>query len=316
MLVSSSAKMCCKPLDGIPTRCTTASFGIDYFVAASRVQGRYDGSFIPFSIDLTRFTLSSYRRSTATFISLLTSPSPLSNADNSSTPPPAIAANIPSGVTSLATSHSSTALSNPTQTLSGVSQTTPNESTPSTISSTDTPTTTVPSPLYVTDTIPEVVTTCVSSSIGGSSTANIAGPVAGGVAVVAILTLLIFCIRRRARNNKFDSTPDPDHVVEYIDVGGGTPPRVGLAGGVTPFPQSHPNQSSSSMRQLGKSPYIPVPSPSAPSGHANTKFYPQGAAGSSEGGGDVVVHQDAGRAPTEELAPPRELPPPYESIGD
>lgn len=34
----------------------------------------------------------------------------------------------------------------------------------------------------------------------------------------------------------------------------------------------------------------------------------------AEASGDVVVHQDAGRAPAEEPAPPREIPPSYESI--
>lgn len=36
----------------------------------------------------------------------------------------------------------------------------------------------------------------------------------------------------------------------------------------------------------------------------------------AEGSGDVVVHQDAGRAPVEEHAPPREIPPSYDSIRD
>ena len=149
------------------------------------------------------------------------------------------------------------------------------------------------------------------------------------------------------------------------------------------------------MREYSKSPYIPVPSSLAASGHTSSEFYPHGgmdttidgqpqqfmqhgagqplgayvlpnmygtgpvdwhnprpgvspppstvsynttstraakereAMGRSgqgtglglatqqetaEGSGDVVVHQDAGRAPIEEHAPPREIPPAYESI--
>lgn len=36
----------------------------------------------------------------------------------------------------------------------------------------------------------------------------------------------------------------------------------------------------------------------------------------AEGSGGVVVHQDAGRAPSEEHVPPKEIPPAYESIRD
>jgi hypothetical protein len=248
--------------------------------------------------------------------------------------------------------------------------------------------------VYLTTTVPQIVTTSVSSSTGGSSSNNtglIVGAVVGGVAGITILAFLLFCIRRRARKDEFDGNFDPDRVVGHSDGGGGTLPNVDLADEVTPFPQSYADQGSSSMRQYGNSPYIPVPSSLAASGRASTEFYPHGVAGAgastidaqprqfmpppgayappmtmygtgpvdwhtprpgvspppstvsnntsstratkereamgrgtgltlatqqeaAEGSGDVVVHQDAGRAPAEEQAPPREIPPAYESI--
>ena len=252
--------------------------------------------------------------------------------------------------------------------------------------------------VYITSTIP--VTTSVSSSTGGSSsnnTAVIVGGVVGGVAAIAIIALLLFCIRKRARKDEFDGNFDPDRVIGHSDGGGATLPQVDLADEVTPFPRPYTDQGSGSMRQYGKSPYIPVPSSLAASGHTSTEFYPSGAAGAGasandgqfmhpvagpppsgaylppvnmygtgpvdwhsprpgvspppstvsnntsstrttkereamgrggqgiglalatqheapEGSGDVVVHQDAGRAPAEEHTPPREIPPAYDSI--
>lgn len=246
--------------------------------------------------------------------------------------------------------------------------------------------------VYVTTSVPQVITTSISSSTGGSSSNNtglIVGAVVGGVAGITILAFLLFCIRRRARKDEFDGNFDPDRVVGHTDGGGGTLPNVDLADEVTPFPQPYTDQGSSSMRQYGKPPYIPVPSSFAASGHASTEFYPPGAADAdaqprqfmppqgayippinmygtgpvdwhsprpgvspppstvsnttsstratkereamgrggqgmgltlatqqeaAEGSGDVVVHQDAGRAPAEEHAPPREIPPAYDSI--
>ena len=175
----------------------------------------------------------------------------------------------------------------------------------------------------------------------------------------------------------------------HTDGGGGTLPNVDLAEEVTPFPQSYTDQSNSSMRQYGGSPYVPVPSSFKTGGQSSGELYPASAAGAAdaqymqpgpsgayapqinmfgagpvdwhtprpgaspppsttsyntsstratkereamgrggqgqglslatqpetaEGSGDVVVHQDAGRAPVEEPAPPREIPPAYESI--
>jgi hypothetical protein len=219
----------------------------------------------------------------------------------------------------------------------------------------------------------------------------------GGVAVIIILALLLFCIRKRARKDEFDGDFDPDRVLGHADLGGGTLPNVDLTDEVSPFPrtQSYTDQGSSSMRQYGKSPYVPVPSSLGASGRASTEFYSPGSVGGSdaqhrtfmqpgagppppgayapvnmygtgpmdwhnprpgaspppstvsnnttstrltkereamgrsgqgtglglttqpeaaEGSGDVVVHQDAGRAPIEEHTPPREIPPSYDSI--
>lgn len=257
--------------------------------------------------------------------------------------------------------------------------------------------------VFVTSTVPEVITTTVpSSSSGGSSnnTGVIVGAVVGGVAGIVVLTLILLCIRRRTRKDDFDGNFDPDRVIGHTDGGGGTLPNVDLADDVTPFPPNQSIAEQGSMRQYGKSPYIPVPSSFGPSGHASAESYSPGAVGVgspimdgqprkymqpsaglpppgayvppinmygtgpvdwhtphpgvspppstvsnntsstraakereamgrsgqgaglrletqqevAEGSGDVVVHQDAGRAPIEEHVPPREIPPAYESI--
>ncbi|KAF8126270.1 hypothetical protein EV363DRAFT_1418818 [Boletus edulis] len=340
----------------------------------------------------------------------------LSIATDSASPP---ATNAPSQPTSTiqptsATPTSSpsptpgtTAQSSPAQTTSAAAQTTPSSQSgtsssnaspttsslaSSTISFTSQVATTFSSTdsagsvVIVTSTVPEVVTTSISSNTGTTSSHNtgiIVGAVVGGVIGVALVALLLFCIRKRARKDEFDGNFDPDRVVGHADVGGGTLPQVDLADEVTPFPPSQPftDQRNASMRQYGKSPYLPVSSSPGPS----AEFYPHGTVGAgpsvidgqprsppvnmygtgpqdwysprpgaspppstvsnttsstraakereamgrggqgrgltlgtpqeaAEGSGDVVVHQDAGRAPIEEHAPPREIPPAYESI--
>ena len=222
------------------------------------------------------------------------------------------------------------------------------------------------------------------------------GAVIGGVAGIAILAVLFFCIRRRVRKDEFDGNFDPDRVVGHTDGASGTLPRVDIAEEVTPFPQSYTPQGSSSMRQYGESKYLAIPSSLAASGQNSAEFFSPGAGApvdaqsrpfmppgfgpsssgaylppinmhgtgpadwyspqpgvsppastvsnnttstraakerealersgqgagmglatqqeAAEDNGDVVVHQDAGRAPVEEHAPPREIPPAYESI--
>ncbi|KAF8554070.1 hypothetical protein OG21DRAFT_1509392 [Imleria badia] len=255
--------------------------------------------------------------------------------------------------------------------------------------------------VYVTSTVPEIFTTSITSTTGGShsssNTGVIVGAVVGGVVGIIVIVLLLFCIRKRVRNDEFDGDFDPDRIVGHNGSGGGTLPHVDLADEVTPFPrpQSFTDQSSSSMRQYGRSPYVPVSPSLGPSGRASTEFYPHGGTDAStdtqhrpfmqpgagqpppgaynmygtgpvdwhnprpgvspppstvsnttsstratkereamargergaglglatqheapEGSGDVVVHQDAGRAPVEEHTPPTEIPPAYESIRD
>ncbi|KAG6377964.1 hypothetical protein JVT61DRAFT_14758 [Boletus reticuloceps] len=305
-----------------------------------------------------------------------------------------------------------TAQSSPAQTTSAAAQTTPSSQSDtsssnaspttsplasSTISFTSQVATTFSSTnpagsvVLITSTVPEVVTTSISLNTGTTTTSHstgiIVGAVVGGVIGVALVALLLFCIRKRARKDEFDGNFDPDRVVGHADVGGGTLPHIDLADEVTPFPPSQPftDQRSSSMRQYGQTPYIPVSSSPGPSGHPSAEFYPHGTVGAgpsvidgqprsppanmygtgpvdwysprpgaspppstvsnttsstraakereamgrggqgrgltlgtpqeaAEGSGDVVVHQDAGRAPIEEHAPPREIPPAYESI--
>jgi len=222
------------------------------------------------------------------------------------------------------------------------------------------------------------------------------GAAVGGVGGIAIIILLLLCIRRRSRKDEFDGDFDPDRVVGHTG-GGGTLPPVDLADDVTPFPHPYTaDGENSTMRQFGGSTYLPVSSSFATSGQNSTEFYPSSKAavvgvadpsrvfgpprigsppsgvylpptdmygGSSigwsdprvspppsttsqttssargakereaigrdgqgtglglatqqevaEGSEDVVVHQDAGRAPVEDHPPPREIPPAYESI--
>ncbi|KAH7882577.1 hypothetical protein F5I97DRAFT_281281 [Phlebopus sp. FC_14] len=210
------------------------------------------------------------------------------------------------------------------------------------------------------------------SNHSSTNTAAIVGGVVGGIAGLALLALLIFCLRRRSRRDEFDGNFDPDRVGQ---AGGGTLPQVDLTDEVAPFP--HPqNEQTASMRQYAEPPWnaasgpppgravspdnaymrsippgagqpqVPLnlygaapadwhqpqpmtsPAPSTVSRTATTSrsAKEREAAGrgqglglatqqeAPEGSGGVVVHQDAGRAPSDEQVGPREVPPAYESI--
>ncbi|KAG9310794.1 hypothetical protein JVU11DRAFT_8644 [Chiua virens] len=345
-----------------------------------------------------------------------TTSSPASSPTPTSTPSPSTSSPTP-------TTQATTPASSPAQSTSPAAQTTPSSQAASaSASSTSASAATTPasttslftsqvattllstdsggSIVYVTSTVPEVFSTSVSTtgSSGGGSTSHtsvIVGAVVGGVAGLAILVLLIFCIRRRTRKDDFDGNFDPDRVIGHAEGGtGGTLPNVDLADEVTPFPR--PYSDHGSMRQYGDSPYLALPS-SVTSGQTSSDFYPPGATSptldaqprqymktgfapppsagyvppdmrgggpgewstrsggspppstvsyntsssargtkereamgrggqgtgltlatqpeDAEGSGDVVVHQDAGRAPTgEHVPPPTEIPPAYESI--
>ncbi|KIJ64189.1 hypothetical protein HYDPIDRAFT_167943 [Hydnomerulius pinastri MD-312] len=353
-------------------------------------------------------------------------------SSTSAAPPPTTSTPPPTSTTPTSSPPTSTTPpSNGGTTSSPPSSGNPTSSTPGT---TSTPTTTSQIPSTMTSQIPTtfvstnaagstvVVTTTIAtlipttvdapppSSSSNTHTAAIVGGVVGGVAGIAILALLIFCVRRRTKKDDFDGDFDPDRVIGH-STGGGTLPQVDLADEVTPFPQTYSDHDGS-MRQYGESPYLTaaaagagIPgratSPlSSPSHYSDGTSYYQGGAGSAEGypqnnsfmrpgggpppgshqqpmnmygaapadwhnprpmtspapstvpsvvttatsarsakereaagrsaqgmglglatqheapegSGDVVVHQDGGRAPSDEQPGPREIPPTYDSI--
>ncbi|KAG1850026.1 hypothetical protein C8R48DRAFT_727945 [Suillus tomentosus] len=96
------------------------------------------------------------------------------------------------------------------------------------------------------------VSTSPSTTNNSSNTGAIVGGVVGGIALILILGLLFFCLRRRRRRDEFDGNFDPDRVVSHPS-GGGTLPQVDLGDEteITPYPDH-----AGSMRQYGESPFL------------------------------------------------------------
>lgn len=98
------------------------------------------------------------------------------------------------------------------------------------------------------------VPVATSTPVNHSNTGAIVGGVVGGIAAIALIGLLFFCLRRRRRREEFDGNFDPDHVISHPS-GGGTLPQVDLGDEheTTPFP--YPDHGGS-MRQYGESPFL------------------------------------------------------------
>ncbi|KAG1728545.1 hypothetical protein EDB19DRAFT_155971 [Suillus lakei] len=123
---------------------------------------------------------------------------------------------------------------------------------PTTITSTDPyngSTVTITTSFATTTSVPVATPTPVNNT---SNTGAIAGGVVGGIAIIALLGLLFFCLRRRRRRDEFDGNFDPDRVLSHPS-GGGTLPQVDLGdeNDITPYPDR-----GGSMRQYGDSPFL------------------------------------------------------------
>jgi len=113
----------------------------------------------------------------------------------------------------------------------------------------------VGSTVYITSEVSTftAVPTSTNNSTTSSNTGAIVGGVIGAIALVGLVGLLLFCLRRRRRKNEFDGNFDPDRVFSQPS-GGGTLPQVDLGDDheITPLP--YPDQGG--MRQYGDSPYL------------------------------------------------------------
>lgn len=86
-----------------------------------------------------------------------------------------------------------------------------------------------------------------------SNTGAIVGGVVGGLAVIALLGLLFFWLRRRRRRSQFDGNFDPDRIVPHPSGDGTNRPQIDLGDEnvITPFDDNMREYGASSLQGAG-----------------------------------------------------------------
>lgn len=148
----------------------------------------------------------------------------------------------------------------PTSTTPGSTGTTPiaNSMTsvattvPTTITSTNSygSTTVITTHTYTTTPVAVPTPSPVNNS---SNTGAIVGGVVGGLAVIALLGLLFFWLRRRRRRSQFDGNFDPDRIVPHPSGDGTNRPQIDLGDEnvITPFDDNMREYGASSLQGAG-----------------------------------------------------------------